>query len=372
MHRVLVISHTYLDPAHRGKLRALAARGLEVTVGVPQRWREPALGVPIEIAWERQGGVEVFPIPARPIGDTERAEFGRRALRALLRDKRPDLVQIEEEPTSAVARQVIAAARRLAIPCVLFTRQNVDLRLPFLVRWARRRTLRRLKGLAAGSEAAAELARREAPGLPIAVLPQIGVPVPHEPVHAPHEGLAVGCVARLVGRKGLDNLLQALALNRAAPWHLTVVGDGPDRERLERLASALRLAARVRWAGALPPEQLARVWQGLDVLVQPSRALPDWHEPNGHALVEAMAHAVAVIGTASGVIPEVIGDAGVLVPPDDVPALAAELRRLGDDEVRRPLALAGRARALRLYSDDAVAERTLAFWKTLVERQPQA
>jgi glycosyltransferase involved in cell wall biosynthesis len=63
----------------------------------------------------------------------------------------------------------------------------------------------------------------------------------------------------------------------------------------------------------------------------------------------------------------VIGDAGVVVPPDDVPALAAELRRLGDDAVRRPLALAGRARALRLYSDDAVADRTLEFWKALVE-----
>jgi glycosyltransferase involved in cell wall biosynthesis len=360
MRRVLVISHTYVQPAHRGKLRALAARGLEVTVGVPQRWREPALGQQIESAWERQNGLEVFPIPAK--GD----RFGRRALGALLRDKRPDLVQVEEEPSSAGARQVIGAARRLAIPVVLFTHQNVDPRLPLLQRWGRRRILRRLKGLVAGSEAGAELVRREVATLPVAVIPQLGAGVPHDPLHAPHEGLAIGCVGRLVPHKGLDNLLQALALNRSAAWHLTIVGDGPERERLEALASELRLAARVRWMGGVPAEQLTRLWSDLDVLVQPSRSLRDWQEPNGHVLVEAMAHEVAVLGSRSGVIPEIVGDAGVVVPAGDAPGLAAELLRLGDEGVRKPLAAAGRARALRLYSDDAVAERTLEFWKGLV------
>ncbi|HEY3279283.1 MAG TPA: glycosyltransferase family 4 protein [Gemmatimonadales bacterium] len=366
MQRVLVISHTYVEPAYRGKLRALAARGLEVTVAVPQRWLEPSLHRPIETAWERQGGLEVFPIPARAIGDLERARFGRRPLGALLRDKRPDLLQIEEEPTTELTRQVLAAARRLGIPAVLFTAHNVDHRLPLFTRWGRRRLLRRLKGLTAGSEAAAALARREAPDLPVAVVPQLGVPVPHEPVHAHHEGLAIGFVGRLVARKGLDNLLQALALNRGARWHLTVAGDGPERERLEALASELRLAARIRWTGGLPADALARLWQDIDVLVQPSRALPDWHEPNGHVLVEAMAQEVAVIGTESGVIPEVVGDAGIVVPPGDVVTLAGALSELEDPAARRTLALAGRARALRLYSDDAVAERTLEFWRQIV------
>ena len=366
MRRVLVISHTYVQPAHRGKLRALAARGLEVTVGVPQRWREPALGEQIESAWERHSGLEVFPIPAKG------TRFGRRALGALLRDKRPDLVQIEEEPTSEAARQVIKAARQLGIPVVLFTHQNVDPRLPILERWSRRRTLRRLKGLVAGSAAGAELVRREVTELPIAVIPQLGAGVPPDPLHAPHEGLAIACVGRLVARKGVDNLLQALALNRGAAWHLTIVGDGPERERLERLASELRLAARIRWMGGLPAEQLARLWSDTDVLVQPSRTLPDWQEPNGHVLVEAMAHEVAVLGSGSGVIPEILGDAGVVVPAGDPAGLAAQLLRLGDDAVRKPLATAGRARAMKLYSEDAVAERTLEFWKTLVEQRARS
>src|SRR5207253_5377928 len=125
----------------------------------------------------------------------------------------------------------------------------------------RRRGLRaapvaRLRAGAASHAGAAALVREVGPGLRVGVIPQLGVHVPTEPEHAHHEGLAIGCVGRLVPEKGIDTLLQALAENRAHRWHLTVVGDGPDRERLERLASDLRLAARVRWTGALPPEEV--------------------------------------------------------------------------------------------------------------------
>ncbi len=370
MRRVLVLSHTYLQPAHRGKLRALAARGLEVTVAIPQRWREPWFGRPIDVAWERQGGLEVFPLPAHGMGtkgELEKAIYGRRALKALLRDRRPDLVQIEEEPTTIAARQVFGAARRLSIPVVLFTHQNTEPELGWWERWKQRRMLRKLAGLVAGSDLAGTLARRAAPNLPIAVIPQLGALAPHEPQHVPHEGLAIGFVGRLVPQKGLDSLLQALALMRGSKWRLWIVGDGPERERLEALATDLRLAARVRWTGGLPADHVATLWPDLDVLVQPSRGQDDWRETNGHVLIEAMANEVAVLGTDSGVIPELIGDAGLVVPNGDVAALASALDKLSDVNARKTLATAARARALRLYSDDAIAERTLDFWKQVVK-----
>src|SRR5438270_475838 len=348
MRRVLVLSHTYLQPAHRGKLRALAARGLEVTVAIPQRWREPWFGRPIDVAWERQGGLEVFPLPARGMGQKgvlEKAKYARRALRALLRDRRPDLVQIEEEPTTHAARQVLAAARRLAIPVVLFTHQNVDPDLGWWARWKHRRMLRRLTGLVAASDLAGTLARLDAPNLPIAVIPQLGALAPHEPQHVPHEGLAIGFIGRLVRNKGVDNLLQALALQRGLKWRLTIVGDGPERERLETLASALRLAARIRWTGGLPAEQIASLWPALDVLVMPLNASNEWREANGQILMEAMANEVAVLGTDSGVIPELIADAGLVVPAGDGQAMASALERLSDQATRRTLAQAARARA---------------------------
>src|SRR6266705_2432515 len=371
MRRVLVLSHAYLQPAHRGKLRALAARGLEVTVAIPQRWREPWFGRPIDVAWERQGGLEVFPLPARGVSggrdEIAKATYGRRALKALLRDRRPDLIQIEEEPGTQAARQVLGAARRLRIPVVLFTHQNVDLEQGWWAHWKQRRMLRKLTGLVAGSDLAGTIVRRDAPNLPIAVIPQLGALAPHEPQHVPHEGLAIGCVGRLVPQKGLDTLLQALSRQRGAKWRLTIVGDGPEREPLEALASELRLAARVRWTGGLPAEQVANLWPDLDVLVQPSLALRDWREANGQVLMEAMANEVAVLGTDSGVIPELIGDAGMVVPAGNTQALAAALEQLGNHAARSTLAHAARARALRLYSDDAIAERTLEFWRQVAK-----
>jgi glycosyltransferase involved in cell wall biosynthesis len=374
MRRILIVAHTYVAPETRGKLRALAARDLDVTVGVPQRWKEPVLGRLVETTWERQGGLEIFPIPVRDPGRPLEYTFARRALASLIRDKRPDLIQIEEEPISAAARQVARLAAGLRVPVVLFCRESEGRNLPWTVRWRRRRTLHQARGLAAASEAVAAALRQALRGSerPIGVIPQLGVQVPPAPDHQTHEGQAIGYVGRLVQARGVDTLLQALAEARDRAWRLTIVGDGPERERLEALASQLRLAARIRWAGALPPEHLARLWAELDVLVLPSRHVADGSagsdDAHGHVLVEAMAHEVAVVGTEVGVIPEVIGDAGLLAPPDDPAALAAALRRLAANggAERLSLARAGRARAMRLFSDEAVAERTMEFWRSVL------
>src|SRR5438445_9682532 len=171
MRRILVVSSIYVDPANRGKLRALAARDLDVTVGVPQRWREAGLGRTLEVGWERQSGVEVFPIPVTGSSMADRLRYAGRALASLLRDKRPDLVQVEEEPGTRVALQVVHAARRLKIPAVLFTRQNVTPTDGLFAAWRRARTLRRGRRPLARSAAAAGPVPAAAPDPPRAVLP---------------------------------------------------------------------------------------------------------------------------------------------------------------------------------------------------------
>jgi glycosyltransferase involved in cell wall biosynthesis len=84
------------------------------------------------------------------------------------------------------------------------------------------------------------------------------------------------------------------------------------------------------------------------------------------AATDAMAHGIAVVGSTGGALPETIDEAGVVLPEEDVGALSETLQRLHDDpgEVQR-LGLAGRRRAMDLFSDAAVAERTLAFWRDL-------
>jgi glycosyltransferase involved in cell wall biosynthesis len=85
-------------------------------------------------------------------------------------------------------------------------------------------------------------------------------------------------------------------------------------------------------------------------------------------LVEAMACGVAVIGSDSGAIPDVIGDAGLIVPEGNVDALAAALRRLtSTPALRADFAARGRARVLAEYTNDAVARRLAAFLEGVIE-----
>lgn len=137
-------------------------------------------------------------------------------------------------------------------------------------------------------------------------------------------------VARLSWEKGLDALLHAVASLRAdvPDAHLVIVGDGPLRATLEDHVRSLDLAGAVTFRGALPnPEALAVVRTGA-VFALPSRA-----EGLGIVFVEAQASGVPVIGTRVGGIPDVISDgiSGLLVPPDDVRALAHAISRVFAD-----------------------------------------
>ncbi len=163
--------------------------------------------------------------------------------------------------------------------------------------------------------------------------------------------LAVGAV---VERKGYDVLIAALAKLKQLPWRLVIAGDcgrSPQAfARLEGDIARFGLADRVSLLGAVGTEELATLYASADLFVLPSR-----FEGYGMAYAEAIAHGVPVIGTTAGAIPETVpASAGVLVPPDDVAALATALRRLIESPSDREQLAAG-ARAVRFpsWSDQA-------------------
>jgi glycosyltransferase involved in cell wall biosynthesis len=163
-------------------------------------------------------------------------------------------------------------------------------------------------------------------------------------------GRLVAAVARLEPQKGLDVAVQALAGIDAT---LVVLGVGPERERLEELAR--EHAVRLLLPGRVG--DVAAVLRRADVLVHPAR----W-EGFGLALLEAMLCELPVVATRVSSIPEIVadGETGLLVPPDDVPALAAALRRVLDDPGH--FGVAGLARARAEFSVAKMAERTLAVY----------
>jgi glycosyltransferase involved in cell wall biosynthesis len=287
-------------------------------------------------------------------------------VRSLLTDFRPELLQIEEEPWSNGAAALARAARRLKIPYVLLTRESLSVSRSTLASLRRNRALGGAAGLISVNEAAGRLALRGHPSLPHRTIPQLGVPLPLSVERDPHTGLSIGFVGRLIPEKGLDLLFRAV-VKLVGRYTITVVGTGPAQEELEGLAERLGIAGRVTWRGALPRAAVDEVWSRLDVVVVPSRTTPRWIEVTPRAALDAMAHGLAVVGSAAGAIPEALGDAGVVVPEEDVEALSNTLQRLHDDpaELQR-LGVAGRRRVMDAYTDAAIAERTLRFWRDLV------
>jgi glycosyltransferase involved in cell wall biosynthesis len=172
----------------------------------------------------------------------------------------------------------------------------------------------------------------------------------------------------LVPEKGVDVLLRACAaLPPALDWTLHLLGDGPERGRLADSARELSIDGRVRFLGRIPSAQTPQFYQTLDVLAVPSLSRPNWVEQFGRVLTEAMACGVPVIGSRSGEIPWVIGDAGRIFPEGDAGALASVLAELGGDPAQRAgLAAAGRARVLAHFTQAQIAAETAAVYRAMV------
>jgi glycosyltransferase involved in cell wall biosynthesis len=197
---------------------------------------------------------------------------------------------------------------------------------------------------------AATAAAMRASGL-VAELPAVVVPgtepVPlREPSESPFTRLV--CVATLTPRKRHALLIDTLASLRDLPWHLACIG-GLDlhppttaavRAQLERLA----LTDRVELRGECSPSQLQAILHASDLFV-----LPSAFEGYGMAVAEALAQGVPVIATRTGAAAELVGDAGLLVEPDDASGLERALRSLlADPREREARATAARRRAATL------------------------
>lgn len=149
-----------------------------------------------------------------------------------------------------------------------------------------------------------------------------------EPAHDPPRLIFAG---RFQPQKNLPFLLEALSQIRDLPWQLQMVGDGPQRELLERKVGRLGLAERVRFNGWVATEEVQRHLRASDLLVMPSvsEGLPV-------VAVQALAHGVAVAASEAGGLAEVVNDGvnGARCPVDDFECYVAALRRCLEDRGR--------------------------------------
>jgi glycosyltransferase involved in cell wall biosynthesis len=146
-----------------------------------------------------------------------------------------------------------------------------------------------------------------------------------EALGLPHSGTCIGWVGRLSREKGPDILIRAVAALGERDLWVSIVGEGPDRGYLERLAASLGVSSRIRWHGLVP--NASQLYRAFDVFALSSRT-----EGTPIVLFEAIAAGVPVVATRVGGVPDVVSEAeAMLVDPEDPAALARAIAAILHD-----------------------------------------
>ncbi|HVS82515.1 MAG TPA: glycosyltransferase [Pyrinomonadaceae bacterium] len=361
--RVLRISHASLTPALRERERALVRRhrNVDLEVVTTERWREAE--VDVEAVDD-----DLFPVTRARVRLSKHVQlfaYDPRPIVASLSRHKPDVIELNAEPYSVACAEVLALCRWFApqAAVVMQACQNIFRRYPPPFHWLERRALRYIDAASVCSETTREVLRAKGFRKPAEIIP-FGVDTsafrPRRSRGADSSAtLTIGFVGRILPGKGLNVLAEALGMLGSEPWKLLVIGDGPERRSFEQSLATRGLLNRAEFLGAISYDKVADFYQRMDMLVTPTQTTKRIREQFGRVLVEAMASAVPVIGSTCGAIPEVIGDAGLVVPEGDAAALADALRKLlSDSALCERLARAGRDRAEQCFSWERVADKT--------------
>ena len=372
--RVLRISHSSLTPTLRERERSLARNypDIDLQVVTAREWREAEVDV-------KATPDDLFPVFAPRTLFSKHVQlfaWNPFAIISALHRHRPHLIDLNHEPFSVGCAQMLTLcnwfAPRAAI--VLQTAQNIYRQYPPPFCWAEKRAFRRVDAAYACSETTREVMRAKGFDKPMAIIPfgvdtRLFAAAPERP-RAANEPLTISYVGRMLPGKGLNILAEALPQLTSTNWKLLVVGDGPERPGFEKQLTELGLMERVKFLGAISYDDVPEIFRQIDLFVMPTQTTSRIREQFGRVLVEAMASGVPVIGSTSGAIPEVIADAGLIVPEGNAKELAGAIEKLlSNPGLRAHLAQAGRERVEQHYSWSRVADHTYEFYRGILRSQ---
>jgi glycosyltransferase involved in cell wall biosynthesis len=280
------------------------------------------------------------------------------ALRRLIRREAPDVVHVHGTAAGSIGAAVAYAAGARAI---VHSEESLHAASPRDVRLARRLAARIPRVNVVPSRAVGRSLVRDA-GAPRARVLLIHRGTPDaEPLPPPSNPPALVCVANLWPWKGQAVLLEAMR-RLPSDVRLSLVGAGPERDRLRERITDLGLGDRVDLLGyrSDPWATVPGAWAAVH---------PSFHEAMPFSVLEAMMRGLPVVATAVGGTPEAVadGETGFLVPPGDPSALAGALGRLvADPGLRRRMSVAGRETALREFRFDAMVDAYLRLYERVL------
>jgi glycosyltransferase involved in cell wall biosynthesis len=368
--RVLMISKALVAGTSQRKLEEIAkCPGVELTLVTPPYWQSDD-GSKQVLEKMYTSGYRMIVSNIALNGNFHLHYYPQ--LAHIMREVRPDIVHIDEEPYNFATFQAMRQAHKHQSRALFFTWQNLYRNYPPPFRQFERYNYNHAAAAIAGNRAAEEILHRKGYQGPTYVIPQFGFDTdiykrstPRLPRN-PDAPFTLGFIGRLKEEKGLPLMVEALTY--LPPYCRAVfIGHGPMKTPLEELAYKLNVSERVIFKPGVPTDKVPAEMEQLDVLVLPSLTRPNWMEQFGRVLAEAMSCETPPIGSSSGEIPFVIGDGGLVFQEGDARDLAAKVQQLLDEpQFYMTLVRRGRQRVLENYTQGQIARRTFEVYRTIL------
>ena len=365
--RVLMLSKACIVGIYQRKLEQIAEHNIDLLTLVPPSWRDERGETPLERVYTDGYCLETLPI--RLNGNFHLHHYAN--LGATIRNFKPDIVHIDEEPYNLVAWQLLFHAKRVKAKTLFFSWQNINRSYPPPFSWGENWVMRGIDHAVVGTTSAGDVWREKGYTGSLSIIPQFGTdPDLFIPLkQRPERPFTIGFVGRLVEEKGIQVLLNAVAQLKQHNWVLKIYGGGPYETQLRNLAQNLKISDRVQFCGQVPSAQMPQIYHQFDAFVLPSLTHHNWKEQFGRVIVEAMASGVPVIGSDSGAIPDVIDDAGIITPEGNAQALSRAITQLQTDPTMHAhFAMLGREHVLDQFTHAQIAQKTVDVYHHLMNQ----
>jgi glycosyltransferase involved in cell wall biosynthesis len=345
----------------------------DVTVLAPNRWYEFNSWVPVAPA--DNAGIKLLQRPIRLPHVPKMSWYLHHYphLPQIVADLSPQVIHLWEEPWSLIALQAIRLRNRLhnSVPIILEVDQNILKRLPPPFEALRRYVLRNTDYIVSRSSDASAVVRacgyiNDIGYIGYCVDPLLFNRVADKALSRSIfdiKPFTIGYAGRLIPEKGLDDVIDALALS-ASNIRLAIMGRGPHESKLRERVVAKHLSSRVAFFPASEPKTVGQFLNAVDVSILLTRTTASVKEQFGRAIIESHACGTPVIGSYSGSIPEIVGRGGWIIGNDDHHALAALFDKLASTPHACDTAsIAGLTQVATKYTETAVAQSLSAAWR---------
>lgn len=372
--RVLVLSHSYIMKPYRRKFTLIAAKpNIIVRVLTPNKWYESFQE--INFSPDENTDCEEVACPIRFSGYGSRFYY-RGNIAKHFKDFKPDIIHLEEEAWSLNAWQTVRLKRKYCPNSRFIFRTSLSIpskqRFGPLPIWIEKRVFRE-------TDIAFPLSKNAGEILKLRGYEGTQIPFPNgvdislfnkrdmyqlKDTLGIKDCFVIGYIGRIIQMKGIDTLIEAAAqLN--FPYKLLIVGQGEDKPLFESLALKYQINEKIVWVDAVPPEKVPDYLNCMNTLILPSRTTSDWVEFFGRVLIEGMACEVPVIGSDSGEIPHVIGDAGFVFKEGDASELAEKIRKIADEPTLYKTFQKRGLERVQEFTWETIAQRTYDVYQDL-------